>query len=458
MRRKRREWIGMTLSETPWQPEIDPQEAVSEDYVARMFTIKYRNKLAFSHAKGAWAEFDEVWRFTSMPIAFHYCRELSRQMSESSKSKTSLQKSSFARGVEAFARADPVFSRDHAGWDNDPFLLGTPAGTVDLRTGRLRLSSAVDWITKSTLTPPLPKAECPTWLRFLEDSTAGDAELIRYLQQTCGYALTGDTREHALFFVYGPGGNGKSVFLSVLTEIMGDYATTAAMDSFTANKFAGHPTDLAGMQGARLVTASETEEGRAWAEARIKSLTGGDMIRARFMRQDFFEFRPEFKLVIVGNHQPELRQVDDAMRRRFNIIPFTVTPPAPDRALLDKLRPEYPGILRWMIDGCLDWQANGLVVPSVVKTATRSYFDEQDTMNQWLEADCVHDVSNFWLSAPVTALYASWSSYAKASGVEGGSVKSFSQMLAKRGYQRKKLSSGAWFDGVQLKPSNDRSE
>ena len=161
-------------------------------------------------------------------------------------------------------------------------------------------------------------------------------ELQRFLQQMAGYCLTGDISEHALFFVYGTGGNGKGVFLNTVAGILGDYAATAAMDTFTASQGDRHPTDLAMLRGARLVTAAETEEGRAWAESRIKQLTGGDPITARFMRQDFFTFQPAFKLVIVGNHKPVLRNVDEAARRRFNIIPFTRKPPKPDQAARGK--------------------------------------------------------------------------------------------------------------------------
>ena len=161
------------------------------------------------------------------------------------------------------------------GWNSDPMLLGTPGGTVDLRTGELRTSRREDYITKMTSVAPLDEP-CPRWIQFLNEATGKDAGLIKFLQQWCGYGLTGLTREHALVFVYGPGGNGKSVFLNVVQTIMKDYAVTAAMDTFTASKSDKHPTDLAMLCGARLVTASETEEGRAWAEARIKQMTGGD--------------------------------------------------------------------------------------------------------------------------------------------------------------------------------------
>jgi putative DNA primase/helicase len=215
-----------------------------------------------------------------------------------------------------------------------------PKGVVDLRTGRRRASNPDDGTTKTTAVGPAKNTDCPLWSRFLAEATGGDAEMVRFLSQWFGYALTGDTRGHALVFVFGPGGNGKGVFLNVLTGILGDYATTATMDAFIASHGERHSTDLAMLRSARLVTASETEKGRAWAEAQIKQLTGGDLIAARFMRQDNFTFRPQFKMTIVGNHRPSLRTVDDAARRRFNLVPFTYKPAAPDQELERKLKPE----------------------------------------------------------------------------------------------------------------------
>ena len=175
--------------------------------------------------------------------------------------------------------------------------------------------------------------------------------------------------------------------LNTVSSILGDYATTATMDAGTVTGGERHTTDIAMLRGARLVTASETEEGRAWAEARIKQLTGRDPITARFMRQDNFTFRPAFKLMIVGNHKPTLHNVDEAARRRFNIVPFTRMPAKPDPKLDAKLRAEAPGILRWMIVGCRDWQANGLQRPQSVVEATEEYFSNQDTFGQWLVSD-----------------------------------------------------------------------
>ncbi len=226
--------------------------------------------------------------------------------------------------MEKFAQADRRFAITSADWNSDPFLrVATPAGTVDLRTGRLRVADPLDRINKIAGTSPSEKIDCPRWLSFLHEATGGDTEPIRSPQRWCGYCLTGDIREHALVFCWGPGGNGKTVLLNTETAILGDYAQTAAMETFTASQYASHPTDLAMLCGARLVTAAETEEGRAWAETRIKQLTGGDPISARFMRQDFFTFKPTFKLMVIGNHEPALRNVDDAARRRFNVVPFT---------------------------------------------------------------------------------------------------------------------------------------
>ena len=178
------------------------------------------------------------------------------------------------------------------------------------------------------------------------------------------------------------------------------------METFTASKFDRHPTELAMLRGARMVTASETEEGRSWAESRIKQLTGGDPVTARFMQKDFFTFRPNFKLTIIGNHKPLLRNVDEAARRRFNLIPFTRTPANVDKQLGEKLKREWPGILRWMIEGCLDWQANGLVRPESVIRATESYFEDQDLMGQWLAEACDAEPGNNYKWETTATLFA----------------------------------------------------
>lgn len=293
--------------------------------------------------------------------------------------------------IERLAKADRRIAATIDQWDADPWLLNTPGGVVDLRNGATRSARPNDYLTK--IATAAPGGDCPRFRQFLDEITAGDPDLASYIMRVCGYALTGDTREHALFFGYGTGRNGKSVLLRTIADILGSYHKTASIETFTASSADRHPTDLAGLRGARLVTASETEEGRRWAESRIKQLTGGDMVAARFMRQDFFEYRPQFKLVIAGNHKPSLRSVDEAIRRRFHLIPFAVTFSAEecDPGLSDKLRDEAGGILRLLVEGCLEWQRIGLSQPQAVRNATAAYLESEDAIAAWIDHRCERD-------------------------------------------------------------------
>jgi putative DNA primase/helicase len=379
---------------------------------------------------------------------------LGREFTEGAKDRDlkEVRRVTFAAGVERFARSDPALAVTSESWDAHPFLLGTPGGTVDLRTGILRDADPRDRITKLASVEPSAKAKsCPRWCDFLAEATGGDTALVRFLQQWAGYALTGDTRAHALVFIYGPGGNGKTVFLNVLTGILADYATVAAMDTFTASRWDRHSTELAMLRGARLVTASETEEGRAWAEAKVKQLTGGDPITARFMRMDNFTFRPAFKLTIVGNHRPVLRNIDDATRRRFNIVPFTRKPEKPDPQLEERLKAEWPAILRWAIEGALDWQANSLVRPDSVLAATEDYFATQDVFAHWLDEACDFEPGNSHKWGAGSALFGSWRVFAEHAGEAAGTQKAFADQLHRRGAEPHRTGGARGFRGIRLK-------
>jgi putative DNA primase/helicase len=435
------------------QQERGFKELITEDSVALEFTQRHRDKLRFDHNIGKWFVWIGThWQREQTKLAFSWARELVRELTaaESVKCRAVASKTSFAAGVERFTQSDRAFAVTADIWDQDFYLLGTPGGTVDLRTGELRPARPEDYITKTTAVTPAATAECPRWMQFLREATSNDDGLITFLHQFSGYVLTGDIKEHALVFVYGPGGNGKGVFQNTVGGILKDYCATAAMETFTASPSDRHPTDLAMLRGARLVTASETEEGRAWAEGRIKQMTGGDPISARFMRQDFFTFRPQFKLFIIGNHKPSLRNVDDAARRRFNIVLFTYKPPVRDLDLEKKLEAEWPGILRWMIDGCLACQRGGLSRPRVVLDATEEYFTEQDSITQWIEERC--ETGQGTLADTSTHLFKSWSSWAVANGEKPGTTKWFAQALRRLGFKQFRKNKARGFLGIEAKP------
>ena len=432
-------------------PGTQPVE-VSEDAIALAFTREFGDSMRYDHNAGRWYQWSSThWRQLEIPVALHYAREIGRRLGSG---KKAICKASVARGAEIFAQADPTHAVTSAHWDRDPWLLGTPSGTLNLKTGRLRTPRPSDGITKLAGCGP-DSREASLWMRFLRDATGGDEDMITYLQRIAGYCLTGLTTEHALFFIYGPGGNGKSVYLNTLVHILADYAVSAPMDTFTSSKFSGHPTELAMLKGARLVTASETEEGRSWAEARIKALTGGDPISARFMRQDFFTYQPQFKLLFAGNHQPTLTAIDPAMRRRFNMLPFIFKPETPDPELEEKLREEAPRILGWALKGCLDWQLHGLGRPGSVITATNEYFEEQDVFGQWTSERC--DVSPELWELPA-ALFRDWSGFAKEHGEAPGTMVTLSGRLKKAGFRQRKTSGVRSYLGLRLRQqqSTDR--
>jgi putative DNA primase/helicase len=350
--------------------------------------------------------------------------------------------------VHTLARTDRRLAATIEQWDTDPMLLNTPDGVVDLRTGDLRPHRPHDYMTM--IAKVGPRGDCPKWLAFLHRITGGDLALIAYLQRVAGYCLTGNTGEQAMFFAYGVGANGKGVFLHTIGWVLGEYCKTAAIETFTESKTDRHPTELARLRGARLVTATETESGRNWAEARIKMLTGGDVVTAHFMRQDDFEYLPQFKLFLSGNHKPGLRSVGEAMRRRVNMILFDIVIPKSERDpyLGEKLEAEGPGILQWMIDGCLDWQEQGgLNPPEAVTKATDDYFTAQDSFTVWIDECCERDV-NAWTAT--TPLFTSWKTWAERAGVRFGDIKSFSEQMEKAGFVWKRKNKSKGYEGLRL--------
>jgi putative DNA primase/helicase len=315
-------------------------------------------------------------------------------------------------------------------FDPDPWLLCTPGGEVNLLTGQFRDSDPESLCTMQTAVTPRV-CEPTRWLAYLDRATAGNVELQDWLQMFMGYCLTGVPWEQVLAYLHGLPASGKSVFLGVMQRIMGSYATDAPMEVFLASRFDRHPTELAKLRGKRLVTTSETSEGRKWDEAKVKRLTAGDRISARVMRGDFFEFDPVFKLLVIGNHAPQLQNADGAMRRRLRMVPFSETIPKEeqDPKLEDYLvEEEGSSILYWMIQGCLRWveRNHKMPEPECVRLKTDAYFEEQDTMATFVEDYLVLGDGE---EAPRDAMYNTWRTYCGRIGRKEESAALFARRL-----------------------------
>ena len=441
------------------QPNDDSQlaPAFSDEALALRFANQHSDMLRYVAAWSRWMVWDGAqWREDETLKAFDLARQICRNAARecNKKKQGAIASAKTVAAVERLARADRRLAATVEQWDSDSWLLNTPSGVVDLHTGNCRPHLMTDYVTKITGAAPDASCPIPHWQTFLERVTGGDGDLISFLQRIAGYALTGDTREHALFFLFGHGANGKTTFINAITGAMGDYCRIASIETFSASERQQHPTDLAGLRGARLVSSVETEEGRRWAESKIKALTGGDKITARKMRQDFFDFTPQFKIFIAGNHKPGLRSVDEAIRRRFYLIPFTITIPPEERdsRLPERLKAEWPGILHWMIEGCLQWQQNGLAAPKAVTDATAQYLAAEDAITAWIE-DCADLDHTAWHKD--SELFASWSEWAQKNGEHIGKRRAFLDRLDRRpGIEPKRYNNGRGFLGLRLRSAS----
>ena len=307
----------------------------SEEGMALAFAAKYGDWLRYVKLWGDWmywtgthwAKENTLWAYDMIRkecrlAASNAMGDMEMEGTQKGKTVGALNKAQMRAAIETLTRSDRRIAATTDQWNADDWLINTTGGIIDLRTGKNIGHDPLRYCTK--ITDVAPGGDCPLWKAFLDKVTAGDKELQAYLKRMCGYFLTGSIRDHAMFFIYGTGGNGKGVFLNTVSAILGAYHVVSPAQTWAEQKNQRHETELARLDGARLVISQETEQGQHWAEARIKSMTGGDKIAARYMRADYFEFAPKFKLCIVGNHKPQLRAVDDAIRRRFNLIPFDV--------------------------------------------------------------------------------------------------------------------------------------
>lgn len=433
----------------------------SEDAIARFFSQHHEGHFVFDHAEGYWRYWD----------GSRYVRDDTGQASEQMRliaravadgvagdnpgraSARSIPSNRTIQGALKIAASDEIHARGPDGFDRDPDVINTPAGLVDLRTGR---RTPHEKPTDHTLiTGVAPTGDCPEFRRFVDDFCCGDEALSRYLQMMAGYALTGRTNEQQFFVLHGPGGNGKGVLIKLLVAAMGGYATIAPASTFLVTRGEQHPTGLARLRGKRLVVAQEPDRGQRWNESLLKSLVAGDTMSARFMRRDFFEFDPVAKILIACNCVPELHSPDLAMRRRMRIVPARNRPDRDDKRLEERLRAELPGILSWIIEGAKAWYAEGpLEAPTAVSDASDSYFDNQDQLGQWLDEHAASTASAYTDTRTLLADFHRWH---KDSGERPWSEKEFVAALESRGFLRAKDSRSRrhGFRGIALRPGDE---
>jgi putative DNA primase/helicase len=433
---------------------------------AKRFAARYRDRLLYCEKWTRWFDWDgmrwcddetlEVYRLASLLIRGLY--PLAKRIRDADERQDFLKHLARSESFRAqtaminLAKADPAFAVRPGDLDRDPWLLTVENGTLDLRTGKLRPHDQRDRITKLAPVRYDPTASCPNWLEFLQLVMGGNQRLVSFLQRAFGCCLTGITSDKAMFILYGASGdNGKSTMVDVIQLLLGDYAVRTPTETFLRKKDGAIPNDVAKLKGARFVWASENERGSRLSESLIKEMTGGDKLSARFMRGEFFEFYPEFKPWLATNHKPQVRG-DRALWNRLKLIPFHVTIPKdrqkPRHEVMAMFRREFSGILNWALEGCLEWQRDGLGVPEEVVQATREYEAEQDTFAMFLEEKCVRAPNARVLSL---ALYREYKSWAEQYGEAPVSHKMFGSFLSERGFEKTRTNRGFLYSGVGLR-------
>lgn len=367
----------------------------------------------------------------------------------------------------SLARSEPSIVITPAELDTNPYQLNCLDGTIDLRTGRLHRHRREDLITKLAPVTYDPKARDETWERVLRDATGANFELQDLMQRGFGYSITGDTGEEILFLVHGPAATSKSTIIAAIKETLGDYALTADFETFVKRRDSGAPrNDIARLAGSRLVVSIEVDEGKQLAEGLVKMITGGDTVTARRLYQESFEFKPAFKLWLIANHAPKVDPDDDAMWRRIHLIPLIRQVPKHMRdpkvkAHLTNPTIAGPAILQWLLEGCLEWQRDGLKIPTVVQQATDDYRNSQDSFADFISDCCVSD-SNAWASSDaLRKAFAEWSNERGNGWLNGDSLsdKAFAMKLQRFGCSSRKGTGGVrGWSGIRLHGDIDSSD
>jgi P4 family phage/plasmid primase-like protien len=407
-------------------PEIIVDEC-NDDGNARRFVRQHGDDVRYCASWHSWLIYDgKRWQTDKTLEIERRAKQTARKIAneaahaDDDKTNTALlkhaQRTKQAKGIKdmlLMARSDVPVTSDTL--DGNRWLLNCENGTIDLRTGELREHNRNDYITKMVNINYDTSAQCPTFLAFLDHIMKGNANLVSFLCRAVGYSLTGDVSERVMFILHGRGKNGKTVFCETISELLGDYAKTTPASTLMSKRDSTATNDVAALKGARFVFANETDENKHLDEAGIKNITGGDTISARFLYSEYFNFKPESKLWLRTNHKPVVRGTDEGIWDRLKLIPFAVriAKQEQDTHLAEKLRSEQSGILAWAVQGCLEWQRDGLGIPEEVETATAKYRKEQDNFANFISECCIV-TDNAW--TPTAALRNAYDVWCKERG------------------------------------------
>lgn len=448
------------------RPQSLPRFPRTDTGSAELFAHLFGDRLRYDHRRGEWLVYGPHWwqrdQDGEVPrLAIEAARQRYVAALNIPDETERQAEAKFAIGSEnrqkveamlAMARALKPIADNGDGWDADAYLMGAENGVIDLRTGELRAGVPEDRMSRHAPVLFDAGAECPTFERFAAEILP-DPDVLAYVQELAGVALTGDTSEQILPFLHGQGANGKTTMARTLMQIIGrDYARQAAPGLLLRKRGESHPTEIADLFGARLVVSIEVEDGRGFAEALIKQMTGGDFLKARFMRGDFFQWMPTHKVWLLANHRPIVRGTDLAIWRRIRLIPFEVTIPESqqDQHLAERLMSEASGILNWAIAGCLRWQRQGLTTPAAVLAATGDYREDSDPLQPFIEARCyVAEAAKSGANALFKA-YKAWASDAGLSDHEALGSRHFGTKMSER-FARKSVDGRRWYFGVGIR-------
>ena len=429
----------------------------------------YGVRIRYCHNRGKWLLYDGTrWAWDERGeiywLAKETIRTIYREAGDAANPRTRVKIAEHAKRSEADprikamvsqAKSEPTIPVKLEDFDADPMKFNVRNGTIDLLTGSLLPHDPSDLITRLAPVTFDQEATSITWYIFLSRIMNGNKDLLRFLQRFFGYALTGKVAEQCLLLAYGTGSNGKSTLIETIRKILGDYAATSDFQTFAVRKNETVNNDLARLIGARLVTAAEGNDGLRFDEGIIKRVTGGDTITTRFLYNEYFEYQPQFKLILGTNHKPRIRGTDHSIWRRMRLLPFTVTIPdeEQDKSLAEKLLVDSPGILNWILRGCSVWQQDGLGLPEEVKNATAEYRSDEDMLSGFIADRCI-----VVKTAKETAsdLYKAHKEWAEGAGERPVSKITLGKRLAERGFEQDRGSRGVrGWRGIRLRNAAD---